>query len=306
MQIERLSRAALAAFTVAALAGCGASQLAPSAAVPASSFAAPAAAASYVYTCQNESGVLDCRVYAKNKPLRTITKGVTGPRGLVAGADGRLYVADAASGNVLVYAAGGKSLLQTISDAPNVPQDVAVYEDELAVANGKNLTFFAKGATKPTRTIKDPGMTQGNGVAFDGVGNCYLSVTTSAGARVDAFNGCKGKPHDLGISGGRPYGLAFDGQNNLYYTSYNASGLGVYKCAGTSSCALWNSQLIEPEYLNFSKGFADLWVDDTANYQSPAALAEIDATTGKVVAKITAGISFFDPPTGIAAGPGSL
>ena len=220
-----------------------------------------------------------------------------GPHGLVGGADGRLYVADA-SETVLVYAAGGKSLLTTISDAPNVPQDVATYDDELAVANATSLTFFAKGATKPTRTLKDRGMTQGNGVAFDTAGNCYMSVSTPAGARVNAFRGCNGKPRELKISGVRPYGLAFDAKNNLYFTSYGGSGLGVYKCARTSKCALLSGQLIEPQYLNFTKDYADLWVDDTGNYQSGASLDEIDATTGKVVAKIVAGISFFDPPDG--------
>jgi len=190
-----------------------------------------------------------------------------------------------------------------------VPVDVAVYNGELAVANQKNVTVFTKGAQKPTRTLTASGVVAGSGTAFDSKGNCYFSFSTSSGASVDEFKACNGKPQALSISPGSPYGIAFDGKGNLWYTSYAAAGPGVYECSGVTSCAQVYKALnfINPQYLNFSKGFTDLWIDDPANYQCYCTgLYEIDVATGKEVGRIISDMSFFDPPTGVAVAPGPL
>lgn len=309
-------RIVAAGATVAGLCACEAQGFSPASA-PISALArlSPAAEASsaYLYTCQNGE-TFDCLVYQSNssgvyKVVRTIKSGVASPLGVVAGKDGRFYVADESGKEVLVYSAGGKKLLEKPSDGSDVPVDVAVYSDELAVANQKNLTFFAKGATKPTLTLTDSRVDKGTGAAFDPAGNCYFSfASNSSGARVDEFKGCKGKPHDLGISAGSPYGIAFDGKGNLYYTSYASQTDGVYVCKGVKSCTrkYSGSPFIDPQYVNFSASFTDVWISDPGNYQYGAALFEIDPSTGKVVDMVRAGISFFNPPTGVAAGPGSL
>lgn len=289
------------------VAGCGAAQLVPANALRGAALS-PAAkpSTSYVYTCQNGI-VYDCLIYAKGKLVATIEKNVKGLLGVAAGKDGLFYVANESANDVLVYSAGGKKLLQTLADGSNVPAAVAVYSDQVAVSNKATLTFFAKGAKTPTRTLKDSNAVKGVGAAFDSKGNCYWSfVNKKSAAQVDEFKACNGKPANLNISPGSPSGIGFDGQGNLYYASRSSSGTGVYKCSGVSSCTLTYSQFIAPQSLNFSKGFADLWVDDTGNYQSAAALYEIDVSTGKIVTTISSGISFFDPPTGIAAGPGPL
>lgn len=258
-----------------------------------------------MYTCQNE-GTADCLVYSDQRVLRTITD-VAKPVGIAAGKDGLFYVADESALKVLVFSSGGKKLVAKLSDGKNVPDDVAVYNDEVAVSNQKTLTFFSKGATKPTRTLKDSGAQQGRGAAFDSLGNCYWSFENqSSSAQVDEFKGCKGSPKNLKISGGSPYGIAFDGKGNLYFTAYNTASRGVYRCKGFASCKLVWSSFIDPQYVNFSKGFSDLWVSDPANYQSTAALYEIDLSTGKVIDTITYGFSSLNPPIGVAAGPGPL
>jgi DNA-binding beta-propeller fold protein YncE len=293
-----------------AVSGCGTQPLGP---VSSDGLVRPAGVSRdaktgvYVYTCQSASSSVDCLVYAKNKVLRTLTKSLQKPLGVAAGKDGRFYVADKTAMKIFVYSAGGTKQIATLNDAGNVPLDVAVDADKVAVANQTTLTFFAKGATKPTATLKDTRVSQGYGAAFDTAGNCYWSFASkTSGARVDEFKGCKGNAHDLEIGAGSPYGIAFDGSNNLYYTSYLSASDGVYKCIGITSCALAYGKFVDPQYLNFSRGFTDLWVSDPGNYQSGAALYKIDAATGKVLVKITDGISFFDPPTGVAAGPGPL
>lgn len=298
---------ALAFTALTTIAGCAAQPLAPPSDAAPAPLLSPKGAAGFVYTCQNELSVVDCLVYSGQNVVRTITKGLVRPVAAVAGKDGLFYVADESAADVLVFSSGGKKLVAKLTDSGETPNDAAVYNDAVAVSNQKTLTFFSKGATKPTRTLKDSNAMQGRGAAFDSKGNCYWSFENkSSSAQVDEFKGCAGSPQNLKISGASPYGIAFDAGGNLYFAEYSSPSKGVYRCKGTKSCTLVWSTFVAPQYLNFSKGFADLWVSDPANYQSTAALYEIDIATGKIAATITYGISSLNPPIGIAAGPGPL
>ncbi len=198
------------------------------------------------------------------------------------------------------------SLVATIDDGGNVPVDVAVSGDALAVANQHSMTYFAAGATKPTRTLKDSDQSRGTGAAFDLKGNCYWSlVTKSSGAQVDEFKGCKGKRQRLKLGVGSPYGLAFDGSGNLWYTSYMSTANGVYKCNGVSSCTLVYNSFVDPQFVNFAGDFKSIWVSDTGNYQYGADLYQISLSNGKVLKKIGNGLSGINPPTGVTLGPRS-
>ena len=291
------------------VAGCGGPRLAPNAPAAAPITSDAKGAASYSYTCQSSTSSIDCLVYQGSKTVRTLTKGLKKPRGVAAGKDGLFYIADESAKDIFIYSAGGAKLVATLSDGSNTPVDVAVYNDEVAAANKNTLTFFKKGATKPTLTLKDATAVQGSGAAFDSAGNCYWSFTTKSGASVDEFKGCKGKPVNLKISPGTPYGIAFDGNGNLYYTSYNAAGRGIYSCSGVKSCARAFTKFgfINPQYVNFSSDFTDVWIDDAGDYQCYCSgLYGIDIKTGKESARIITGLSYFDQPTGVAVGPGPL
>ena len=310
MNNSRLSRCGLFAAVVASagLAGCGAPGTAPAyppAVAAMQTQVVPEASRSFVFTCQNGTKS-DCLVYTGHgKLLRTKTKDVLSPLGVAAGRDGLLYVANEFGDNILVYSTAGRSLLRELGNGGNVPIDVAVFNDELAVSNEHALTFFLAGATKPTRTLKDPNVLQGNGAAFDSNGNCYWSYASQTdGSAVDEFVRCKGKPKNLHIAPGSPYGIAFDRKGNLYYTSFSSEANGVYRCSGTTSCRLVYNQFVDPEYLNFSRDFKDLWINDPGNISVGGAMYEIDVRTGKVVETITGNLSFFNPPSGVAAAPG--
>ena len=299
--------AVFAPIACAALAGCGASgaALSPPGGTTQQADVVPARLGSFVFTCQNGT-VFDCLVYTdRGRLLRTLTTDVDSPLGVAAGQDGLLYVANNFADNVLVYSGGAHSLLRELDDGGNAPIDVAVFHDELAVSNQHTMTVFRPGATKPTRTLHDPDVLQGSGAAFDEAGNCYWSFSSqTSGAQVDEFVGCKGKPKALNITPGSPYGIAFDQNGNLYYTSFSSDADGVYRCAGTTSCRLIYGQFIDPQYLNFSRDFNDLWINDPGNDSLGSAIYEVDVATGKVVEKITSGLSFFNPPSGVAGAPG--
>jgi len=291
------------------LSACGAPAAMPATLSPAAGDTAmrsvPAARSrEFVFTCQNGT-VFDCLIYTEHgKLLRTLTTGVESPLGVAAGRDGLLYVANEFADNVLVYSVGGRSLLHELDNGGNAPIDVAVFHDEVAVANEHNVTVFKPGATKPTRTLNDPNVLQGSGVAFDAKGNCYWSMSTETSTvQVDEFVGCKGSPTVLNVRPGSPYGIAFDSSGNLYYASYSSSADGVYRCSGTSACKLVYTQFVDPEYLNFSGDFKDLWLNDPGS-SNGSAIDEVDVKTGKTIETITNGLSFFNPPSGVAVAPG--
>ena len=66
------------------------------------------------------------------------------------------------------------------------------------------------------------------------------------------------------------------------------------------------SSFINPQFVNFAGDFKSIWVSDVGNYQYGAFLYQISTSNGKVLKKISKGLSFFDPPTGVASGPGPL
>ncbi|HEX4013295.1 MAG TPA: hypothetical protein VHX17_05310 [Candidatus Cybelea sp.] len=300
-------RIAALAASLACLAACGAPGASPSS-IP---FAAPSAGlrdakSGTVYTCQSQSQ-LRCLVYQKGKIKKTLSSGLKKPMGIVAGADGLVYIADENAKAILVYSAGLTKKMQTLDDGGNAPVDVAVYKDEVLAANAKNATFFKKGASKPAATLVASGISKTTGVAFDPSGNCYASFATKSGAEVDEFKACKGKAQDLKISPGAPYGIAFDGSGNLYYATFSASTNGVYACSGVKSCKQVFNGFHIPQYVNFGPDFSDLWVTDLGTYSPGVAyLYEFDVANGKQLAVITDGLSFFAPPTGVAPGPGAL
>jgi hypothetical protein len=73
------------------------------------------------------------------------------------------------------------------------------------------------------------------------------------------------------------------------------------------SCKLAFSGFHIPQYLNFGPKFTDVWVTDLGTYSPGLAyLYEFNAATGKELAKISDGLSFFAPPAGVSPGPGAL
>jgi hypothetical protein len=71
-------------------------------------------------------------------------------------------------------------------------------------------------------------------LAFDTAGDCFDSEGDSSNSEyVGEFTKCKGPERSTGISlSARIFGMAFDGANNLYYSS----GSSLYKCAGIKKC----------------------------------------------------------------------
>ena len=304
-------RTTLFVLFMTALAGCSANGSGASSAIqpvtPALQREAPAAKAggTVVYSCQAVESI--CDVFTLNGQIigsLSSTNGLNGPQGTRADPSGNWYIANAMDHNILEFSAKGKALLGTLKDKGALPVDVAVGGNVVGVANqsgpgqtSASVSVYVNGATKPTRHLTDPAAAQGVGIAFDSHGNCFWSYALSnAQGRIDEFQGCAGAPQTLDITTGLAGGLAFDGQDNLYYID---ATFGVYSCSGITMCgARFTSGFSHPLYLNFNKTRADLWISDLGT----STIREIDLATGTTVHSF--GFSPSNPPFGVATGPG--
>lgn len=273
-----------------------------------------------MYSSQPKSN--EVVVYKRSKksytltPYETLTTGLSKPMGMVSTPGGRWYVANSGAADVLVYRStrsGPKGPKATLRDDGQVPVNVAATANSalVAVSNGSttqsgagSVSVYLNGQTEPSRNLTyggDP--VQGEGIAIDASGNCYWSFNDPnqlTGAIVE-FAGCSGAgtPVQNGIL--KAGGLAFDRSGNLYYVDQI---LGIFKCQGTSSCALFApvllGGLIIPTNINFDKSNPqNLWVADAAGSIDAVTLQGLVAYILQIIGGVT------DPPIGVAPAPGS-
>jgi DNA-binding beta-propeller fold protein YncE len=230
--------------------------------------------------------------------------------------DGRWYVANSGASDVLVYRTthkGPEGPIATLGDEGEVPVNVDASPNQqlVAVSNGSttggragSVSVYLKQRDKPSRTLRyGSDSIEGEGIAIASNGSCYWSFNdpkTLTGSIVE-FRACSGGGtlYESGIlSAG---GLAFDRSGNLYYVDRL---LGIFKCSGPSSCALFTpiaiGGLIIPTNINFdNERPQNLWVSDAAGY--------IDMVNGQglivYILDVLGGLT--DPPIGIAPAPGS-
>ena len=120
-------------------------------------------------------------------PTRVITTGINNPQGITVDSGGNLYVANAATNDVLVYAPGSGTPNRTYSQGLNGPSDVAVSTTgELYVTNtlSGNVVVYPPGSTTPSITWQSPvANTAALGIALQtpAGGDAYVSYESPSG-----------------------------------------------------------------------------------------------------------------------------
>lgn len=199
----------------------------------------------YFYGCDFDAD--SCGVYYLGGALVSTITNLTYPQGVAVDDKHQVYVVNSGAYQVLIYAPGGSPLVSTLSSPGNEPAFAAVSKTLLAVSDlssssGRaNVAVYrnrSNGAT-PSYYLTDPNAIEGESVAFDSKGNCYWSYnarTSSKFGNIDEFRGCKqgAKPINLGITTQFAGGIAFDAEDNLWYTDQRAGTLNV--CVSGSGC----------------------------------------------------------------------
>ena len=160
----------------------------------------------YVSSAQNGTVEIYDRANLKGGPCGSIT-GLQEPEGLFVDSKGNLWVADAATQRVYVFAPGNPGAIETLNDPDGQPSAVAVneksnivyvteYENNMDATN--LVQVYENGSMMPTGTLGDPSARNGGFAAVDASGNLYVTfMTQSNTAQVDEWNGGSGTPKNL-------------------------------------------------------------------------------------------------------------
>jgi hypothetical protein len=184
---SRFTQALVGVVAAAMMAGCGSAVPAsqPGASAPFSAASKAARAVAFLSDWDNDV------VYAIDSQGNVTTMAaVGGPEGLAVDAKHNLYVANEAYSEVLVYAPPYNSSPKVLSNAGVRPTGVAIDKDgDVAVTSTGSatsgmggVTFYAKGATAPTKVIAANSKFAGDFYcAFDAHGNLYLDSENGSG-----------------------------------------------------------------------------------------------------------------------------
>jgi DNA-binding beta-propeller fold protein YncE len=187
-----------------------------------------------------------------SRPLRTISKGIKGPRALALDRSGNLYVANCddpclgriGGGTVTVYAAGGTTLSRTISQGVRSPVRLLIDSTgDLYVANygtnstpsfGGTIAAYAPGQNAPYESISQ-GVNGPIALAYSPsgtlfVGNCvYLCAYGSYNGFVSAYAADKTKPARMITQGVvDPAAMSVGSFGYLFVANPNSNTVQVY------------------------------------------------------------------------------
>ncbi len=209
--------------------------------------------------------------------------GFQSPQGIAVDAAGTLYVVNdyipqegPVGGEVDVFPKGATNPSIVIGDYPWVPFDVGVdKKGNIYIANIARIAQFSPGSVTvydkagkgPIRTLKGSNLGEAYGIAVDPhTSDVYVSYTQNlgGGGRIASFSDGRGKPQDLGVSFGSPWGIIQDGSGNLLASDGNGP-IHIYPQGGGSEIGEINVPG-DPLFATFNTDRSLLYVSNFNNF----------------------------------------
>lgn len=258
---------------------------------------------------------------------RKITQGLVDARGVAVDSDGNVYVANGNGHNVLEFAPGGTSLVETYSQGLVRPVDVTVAGTTLYVSDqgnasngyGQQVFEYRIGTDKPTIAIAGLGSPPqlNEGIAVDPLGSAgQFFVAASTYKQLSANNQCSfGNSYIVGqnlsptlwvyrqlTENVQVSGMAFDSQGNLYAADPCSNDVAIYSDVDYT----WTYQgkvpgtFNKPFFLSVENQTLAVPSDAGASTGSPGYVTLIDLSGKKSALTVTDGLT---TPMGAAVGP---
>jgi len=204
-----------------------------------------------------------------------------GPEGLHTDSAANLYVADQGigtegpgTGDIAVYPKGASQPSRFIVPGYNVSDVIAVNDGQHLYASNfgpdgqfgpGSLSFYGPTGDSPLRTTTIPGSFQADSLVRDAASkDVFVSYSdNSNNGHIAHFTRGRGRPRDLGVTFGPPWGIAEDGSRNLLV----ADGSGPIRIYSQEGKALGTISVPGTAYrMAFNADYTLLYVTNFYNY----------------------------------------
>jgi hypothetical protein len=232
----------------------------------------------------SDAGTNDVYVYSAAKKLVATITGFDEPQGLAGTKAGSFYVANTAASTIPLYKNDYKTVIATLQDPGEYPAGVG-YDETTGTVGVTNIistsdtagsvSFYAKGKTKPCKTVSNSSFEEVYFGAFDAKGDFFVSGFSTSGTVLigEVVGGCNAKtitPLKISNSIEFPGGVQVTKAGDIAIDDQEGFAIYTYKppVKGSLGKPVSTTPLTgsgDPVSYSFTSTEKDLWTADAAD-----------------------------------------